>query len=234
MRTPFRSPEAPARAAATTSGILASTEVESFGSWPAITSCSSAVSSTVRAPGPPWSSDDAHAISPYRDTVPYVGFTPTVAVNAAGCRMDPPVSDPTASGAWNAARAAALPPPEPPGTRSTFHGLRVGPYAEFSVDDPIANSSMFVLPRIGMPAARNRAVTVASYGDVQPSRIFDPQVVGMSVVVNTSFSASGTPAKGDGSASPAVTAASIRAACANAFSSATCRNAWNFSSVSAI
>src|SRR3954447_3651312 len=234
MRTPFRSPEAPARAAATTSGTLASTEVESFGSWPAITACSSAVSSTVRAHGPPWSSDDAHAISPYRDTVPYVGFTPTVAVNAAGCRIDPPVSDPMASGAWNAARAAALPPPDPPGTRSTFHGLRVGPYAEFSVDEPIANSSMFVLPRIGMPAARSRAVTVASYGDVHPSRIFEPQVVGMSVVVKTSLSASGTPASGDGSASPAATAASTSAAAASAFSAATCRNARYWPSVSAI
>ena len=65
---------------------------------------------------------------------------------------------PMASGAWNAASAAALPPPEPPGTRSTSHGLRVGPNAEFSVDEPIANSSMLVLPRIGMPAARSRAV----------------------------------------------------------------------------
>ena len=58
----------------------------------------------MRAHGPPWSSEDAHAISPYRDTVPYVGFTPTVAVSAAGWRIDPPVSDPMASGAWNALR----------------------------------------------------------------------------------------------------------------------------------
>jgi hypothetical protein len=106
-----------------------------------------------------------------------------------------------------------------------FHGLRVGPYAEFSVEEPIANSSMFVLPRIGMPAARSRAVTVASYGDVQPSRIFDPQVVGMSVVVNTSLSAKGTPANADGSVSPAATNASTREASASALSSATWRNA---------
>src|SRR6202008_1444625 len=127
----------PALAAAITAGTSASTDVESFGSCPAITWCKRAVSSTVRAHGPPWSSDDAQAISPYRDTVPYVGFTPTVAVSAAGCRIDPPVSDPMATGAWDAGSAAALPPPEPPATRSTFHGLRVGPYAEFSVDDPI-------------------------------------------------------------------------------------------------
>src|ERR1700747_2725671 len=108
--------------------------------------------------------------------------------------MDPPGSEPIASGAWKAASAAALPPPDPPGTRSTSHGLKVGPYAEFSVELPIANSSMFVLPRIGIPAARSLTVTVASYGERQPSRIRDPHVVGASVVVNTSLSASGTPA----------------------------------------
>jgi hypothetical protein len=75
---------------------------------------------------------------------------------------------------------------------------------------------------------------VASYGEVQPSRIFDPQVVGISVVVNTSLSASGTPANGEGSASPEATALSMRAASASACFPATCRNAWYFSSVSAI
>lgn len=77
-----------------------------------------------------------------------------------------------------------------------------------------------------MPAARNRTVTVASYGDRQPSRILDPQVVGMSVVVKTSLSASGTPASADGSRSPAATALSTAAAAASASSAATCRNAW--------
>jgi hypothetical protein len=55
-----------------------------------------------------------------------------------------------------------VPPPEPPGTRSGFHGFRDGPNAEFSVEDPIANSSVFVLPSSVRPAARQRAVTVAS------------------------------------------------------------------------
>ena len=36
-------------------------------------------------------------------------------------------------------------------------GLRVGPNAEFSVDEPIANSSRLVLPTITAPASRNRA-----------------------------------------------------------------------------
>ncbi len=71
--------------------------------------------------------------------------------------------------------------------------MRDGPNAEFSVDEPMANSSMLVLPRITTPAWRSRRVTVASYGGCQPSRMREPQVVGMSVVVNTSLSASGTP-----------------------------------------
>ena len=59
------------------------------------------------------------------------------------------------------------------------------------------NSSMLVLPRMVIPAARSRAATVASYGGRQPSRIFEPAVVGMSIVVKTSLSANGTPASGD-------------------------------------
>jgi hypothetical protein len=58
--------------------------------------------------------------------------------------------------------AAAEPPPEPPGMRSSSHGLRVGPKYEVSVEDPIANSSMLVLPTMTRPAARSLATTVAS------------------------------------------------------------------------
>ena len=45
---------------------------------------------------------------------------------AAGWRIEPPVSVPSASGAMPAATAAAEPPREPPGTRAV-PGLRVGP-----------------------------------------------------------------------------------------------------------
>ena len=60
----------PCRAAATTGGTGASIEVESIGSCPAIASCSSAASSTVRANGPAWSSEEEKATSPYRETPP--------------------------------------------------------------------------------------------------------------------------------------------------------------------
>ena len=47
------------------------------------------------------------------------------------------------------------------------------------MEEPIANSSMLVLPMRTAPASRSRRVTVDSYGGYQPSRIFDPQVVGV-------------------------------------------------------
>src|SRR5688500_4996619 len=99
---------------------------------------------------------------PERDTVPYVGLSPTTPQRAAGCLIEPPVSEPSAHGARPAATAAAEPPDEPPGTRSGSQGFRVGPYAEFSVDEPIANSSMFVLPIVRSPRAPHRSATVES------------------------------------------------------------------------
>src|SRR4051794_41481198 len=110
--------------------------------------------------------------------------------------MTPPVSEPRASGANPAATAAALPPEEPPGTRVGSCGLRVGPNAEFSVDEPIANSSRFVLPTITAPASRSRVTTVASYGGFHPSRMRDEHVVGMPRVHMLSLRATGTPASG--------------------------------------
>src|SRR3954466_3287728 len=103
--------------------------------------------------------------------------------------MDPPVSVPIATGASRAATAAAEPPPEPPGVRSRSHGLRDGPNAECSVLDPMANSSRLVLPRIGSPAERSLATTVASYGGTQPSRMREPHVVGWPVVQSKSLTA---------------------------------------------
>src|SRR3954471_9215312 len=123
-----------------------------------------AASSTVVPKTPIWSSDDANATRPYRLTRPYVGFTPTTPQNAAGCRTEPPVSDPSAISTMPAATAAADPPDEPPGTRSGASGFRVGPTALLSVDEPIANSSMFDLPTMSAPAGRKRRVAVASNG----------------------------------------------------------------------
>ena len=158
---------------------------------------------------------------------------PTTPHSAAGWRIEPPVSVPKPTAAKPAATAAALPPLEPPGTRLGSCGLRVGPNAEFSVDDPIANSSRFVLPTMTAPAATSRSTTVASYGGLQPSRICDEHVVGMPRVHMLSLRATGTPASGPGSR-PAATASSTAAAAARASSASTRLKAWSSPSRAAI
>src|SRR5262245_20997342 len=103
---------------------------------------------------------------------------PTTPQSAAGWRTDPPVSLPSASGTKPAATAAALPPDEPPGTRARSCGFRVGPKAEFSVEEPIANSSRFVFPTTQAPAAIARRIVVASTGGTYVPRILEAQVSG--------------------------------------------------------
>jgi hypothetical protein len=89
---------------------------------------------------------------------------PVTPQKLAGWRIEPPVSVPVAAGSSRAATAAAEPPDEPPGTRAVFHGLRTTPKAEFSLAEPIANSSQFSLPSDTVPAANRRCTTVASNG----------------------------------------------------------------------
>ena len=83
-------------------------------------------------------------------------------MSAAGWRIEPPVSVPVAAGVMRAATAVADPPEEPPGTRVVSQGLRTGPKCEVSLDEPIANSSMLVLPSSTAPAAAKRSMTCAS------------------------------------------------------------------------
>src|SRR5579875_2324246 len=109
--------------------------------------------------------------------------------SAAGCRIEPPVSVPIAHGARPAATAAALPPDDPPGTRERSHGLSTGPKAEFSVEEPMANSSWLVLPSSGAPAKRSFSTTVALYGGRYPSRMRDPDWLGTPSVQNRSLTA---------------------------------------------
>src|SRR5271168_55123 len=123
-----------------------------------------AASVMLVANGPIRSRDDAKAIRPYLDTRPYVGIIAGMPQQAPGCRMEPPVSVPSATTAKPAATAAAEPPDEPPGTLSSATGFRTAPYAEFSLELPIANSSQLVLPRMTAPAFSSRSTAVASYG----------------------------------------------------------------------
>src|SRR5262249_11348134 len=101
---------------------------------------------------------------------------PTVPVNAAGWRIEPPVSVAVAPRQSLAATAAADPPDEPPGTTPPpfppppagegggrrRHGLTTGPKHELSFEEPIANSSLLSLPSITAPSRQRFAVTVDS------------------------------------------------------------------------
>ena len=90
--------------------------------------------------------------------------------NAAGTRIEPLVSEASASGTVPAATAAAEPPDEPPQVRRGSNGLPVAPNSRFTVLAPMLNSGMLVLPRMMPPAARIAAalgaplVWLASFG----------------------------------------------------------------------
>ena len=105
----------------------ASLHTGSDGSGPWIASYTAARSATERANGPTWSSEPAKSATPVRETRPYVGLRPKMPQKAAGTRMEPPVSDPRATGQSPAATAAAEPPLEPPAIRPGFQGLQVVP-----------------------------------------------------------------------------------------------------------
>ena len=130
-------------------------------------------------------------MSPYRDTRPYVGFSPTTPQQAAGWRIDPPVSVPRAATHSSAATAAAEPPLEPPGTWESFQGFRLAPKAEYSVEEPIPNSSRLVLPIRKYCCDRNASTAVAEYGGTKPPRMRDPHVVGRPSVQMLSLTAIG-------------------------------------------
>src|SRR3954470_15987546 len=83
---------------------------------------------------------------------PSVAFNPAVPVHAAGHRIEPPPSVPIAMGATPAASAALAPPLDPPGVRSSDHGLRVTPNFGLSVRTLCANSGRLVFPMQIAPA----------------------------------------------------------------------------------
>src|ERR1700753_1143257 len=77
---------------------------------------------------------------------------PTRCVHAAGMRIEPAPSEPTATGTTPAATAAADPPDEPPGVCPGCHGLRVMPNAGPSVNGHCPSSGVLVLPTMTAPA----------------------------------------------------------------------------------
>src|SRR5580700_8521670 len=106
-------------------------------SHPVITANNRARSTTVRAIGPTTpncANGPADAGEcPVEGTRPGVGFNPQIPEKCAGILIEPPPSLPTPPAEHPAAIAAASPPLDPPGVRSTSQGLFVRPYKELSV-----------------------------------------------------------------------------------------------------
>ena len=91
------------------------------------------------------------------DMRPYVG-SPVIPHKAVGCLIEPPVSVPVAHVTDPVATAAAEPRIRP--YALCILGLPMAP-ALFSLDEPMANSSILVLPRVTTPVWSRRSTTWA-------------------------------------------------------------------------
>ena len=69
-------------------------------------------------------------MAPWRLTRPYVGRKPVIPQNAAGVRIEPDVSEPSAKGTSPAATALPDPLDDPPDQRERSHGFRPAPNRE--------------------------------------------------------------------------------------------------------
>src|SRR5437879_12459759 len=100
---------------------------------------------------------------------PAVTLRPTTPHHAAGRRTEPPVSVPMATGARPAATATAEPLDEPPGVRCTVrsHGFHGVPRCVLVPKEPIANSTVWVLPSRIMPAPTSRSAGGPGVGDTR-------------------------------------------------------------------
>ena len=125
-----------------------------------------------------------------------MGLNPVTPQNAAGMRIEPPVSVPSAPSASLAATAAPEPPEEPPGTCVSFHGLCVAPKCTLLVVPPRASSCVFALPMITAPASRSRRTAVASSVGTRSKCALVPPAVTTPAVSKRSFTAIGMPSIG--------------------------------------
>src|SRR5438094_5831592 len=110
----------------------------------------------------------------------------------AGIRMEPPPAVPIASGPSPAATAALAPPLEPPGVRSRFHGLRVGPKSKLWVAPIHPKAGVLVLPSWIAPAASSRSTIGASSAGTLSAYKRVPNVVRIPLVITRSFVENGT------------------------------------------
>ncbi len=130
----------------------------------AIASVKRAASATVRVSGPYTVMPRCGSTSGAVGTRPRCVLSPKSPQQAAGMRIEPAPSVPSAAEHMPAATAVAEPPDEPPDVRCGSHGLRVTPNVGDSVNAVAISSGTWVLPRITAPAARSRLTTSASAG----------------------------------------------------------------------
>src|SRR5579871_64446 len=157
---------------------------------------------------------------PARLISPKVGLSPLTPQAAAGMRIEPPVSVPSAPRTSPLATAAAEPPLLPPGTWLVFQGLRVG-----GVIVPKANSCVFVLQSSTLPASRSLVTTVASSSGTHSASTREPAVVRTPCVAIRSLMPSGMPSNKRRSRPLASASSAFTASCI-AVSSMTVTHAW--------
>ena len=117
------------------------------------------------------------ACTPYLDTIPYVGLSPTIPQKEAGSLTLHHVSVHNAAMQTSEATATADHQLDHHETRFLPYGLIQGPKAEFSLDHHIANSSIFVLPIISHQFFSRLRKHVALYGGKKSASILDAQEV---------------------------------------------------------
>src|SRR6185369_13542090 len=108
------------------------------------------------------------------DVRPRDGLSPTTPHQAAGSRIEPPMSLACAAGTSPAATAAAAPPLDPAVERLVSHGFLHAPKAIGWVVGWQPNSGSAVLPIVTTPAARKRAPKMVSEGARQSSDCNSP------------------------------------------------------------
>src|SRR5579859_6614063 len=103
------------------------------------------------ASGPTTSRLGANGSTPCKLNRPCVGLRPTTPQHAAGIRMEPPVSVPSAKSAAPTATATAEPLDEPPGANRGSSGLHAVPDHPLTPEVPRPSSCSAVLPTIAAP-----------------------------------------------------------------------------------
>src|ERR1051326_535929 len=133
----------------------------------------------------------------------------------AGTRIDPPISVPSSNAVNPQATAAAGPPEDPPGTRSTDQGLFVVPNRLLNVWTSPDQRGTLVLPKTIAPALLRRPTDGASCAGTCSASSVAPPVERTPATSMASLIVIGSPCSGP-SHSPRVAASSARAAAAYA------------------